>query len=526
MHAAASSTDTLLARAKRELDAGHPADALRTLDAARRLAPPDAEVWCRIGAATRSAGDGQRAIECFEQALAMSPSDGDLYVHLGISLCEVGSYERGIAHLRRACELAPRSLAAWFNLGEALRHDAQVAAGIAAQQRALSLDASCIPARLSLARLMASQGEVEHAVREFRAVLRQQPGSAKAWLGVANLKVVAFSAEDVARLQHEFRTADPRDARCPQLGFALAQALEGRAAYAEAFGVLRTANAQRHAQLRWDAAGEHRRVLAIERAWAGLEPVPDMPRTGRAVIAIASIPRSGSTLVEQILASHHAVEGANEITDLGAVIDAETSRRHEAFPLWMPMATAGDWARMGAAYLARTARWRAHKPRFTDKNLANWYLAGALLAMLPAARIVVVRRDPVETCLACYRQWFSGDAGFAYDLDEMAAYCIDFMRLTRFWLRKFPQRVFDLEYEKLVAEPAPTIRRLLDFLGLDFDPACLEFYKTPRAVLSAPSAAQVRQPLHDTARATRYGHLLDGLRQRLRAGGLDAPDVD
>jgi hypothetical protein len=130
----------------------------------------------------------------------------------------------------------------------------------------------------------------------------------------------------------------------------------------------------------------------------------------------------------------------------------------------------------------------------------------------------------VETCLACFRQCFTGDVGFACDLDELADYCIDFLRLKRFWLEKYPDRVFDLPYESLVAKPETMIRRLLDFCDLPFDPACLEFHKTSRTVLSAPSAAQVRQPLHGgTARSALYGDKLDRLRQRLRDAGVLAP---
>jgi hypothetical protein len=135
--------------------------------------------------------------------------------------------------------------------------------------------------------------------------------------------------------------------------------------------------------------------------------------------------------------------------------------------------------------------------------------------------VVVVRRDPVETCLACFRQCFTEQSGFTCDLDEMADYCIDFQRLARFWLDKYPARVFDLQYESLVAEPEAMTRRLLDFCDLPFDPACLEFHKTSRTVLSTPSAAQVRQPLrNDTARSARYGDKLDRLRQRLRNAGV------
>jgi len=140
--------------------------------------------------------------------------------------------------------------------------------------------------------------------------------------------------------------------------------------------------------------------------------------------------------------------------------------------------------------------------------------------MLPAARVIIVRRDPVETCLACYRHSFTDAAGFACDLDDLADYCTGFLRLTRFWLEQYPTQVFDLQYEALVADPEGVIRRMLDFCGLPFDPACLEFHKTQRAVLT-PSASQVRQPLHrGSARSARYGDKLDPLRQRLRDAGV------
>jgi Sulfotransferase family len=306
------------------------------------------------------------------------------------------------------------------------------------------------------------------------------------------------------------------------LGFSYAKALESQGDYSQAFEAFRAANASRRRRVRWDAAGEHRRVEDIRRVFTHEMPAPIDARLGNEAMLIVSIPRSGSTLVEQILASHPEVEGANEIKDMKQVIDAETGRRNSAFPLWVPDATAGDWQRLGREYLDRTARWRQTRPRFTDKSLVTWYLVGAALAMLPAARVVVVRRDPVETCLGCFRQCFSEASGFACDLDEMADYCADFLRLTRFWLEKYPRQVFDLQYEALVAEPEPVIRRLLDFCNLSFAPACLEFHKTTRTVQSLPSAALVRQPLRsDTARSALFGDKLDRLRQRLREAGVD-----
>ncbi|HEX7324040.1 MAG TPA: sulfotransferase [Rhodanobacteraceae bacterium] len=511
----------LLARARREWDARQFEAAERTLDTALALAPGHPGLTRMQGMVAQHRGHAARAAACFRSVLSVWPDDADLLMGLGLALFETGEVEEGTTHLRRACALAPQSAAAWFNFGQALWRRAAAADAIDPLQRALAIAPDHIGARLSLARARAGLGDVAAGIAEFREVLRRDPLNADAWYGLS-LNAPHFDATDVAPLAAAFARGDLPSRTHALLGFAYAKALEDQCEYARAFTVYRAANAAQRTRLRWDAAQARALVEQIRAAFTADLPAPADPALGESAIFIMSMPRSGSTLVEQILASHPAVEGANEIKDLREVVSAETDRRHAAFPAWVPAATPADWQRLGAEYLARTARWRKTKPRFTDKNLLNWYLAGAALTMLPAARIVVVRRDPVETCLACYRHCFTEEAGFTCSLNDTADYCADFMALTRFWLRRYPQRVFDLEYERLVAEPEATIRRLLDFCGLPFDAACLDFHRTARAVLT-PSAAQVRQPLrHDTARSARYGAALDPLRQRLRAAGVIA----
>ncbi|MGB6486496.1 MAG: sulfotransferase [Steroidobacteraceae bacterium] len=512
----------LLARARKEWGQRQFEAAERSLTNVLSLAPDEPDAVRLLGMVVQRLGKHAQAIESFRRVLATCPDDSDLRIGLGISLFEQGEADEALTHFRRACELDPDSTSAWFNLGEALGRQAQTNEAVAALRRALELDPAHISARLSLARAHANLGQVDAAVTEFREVLRRQPANAEGWFGLSNLNVVRFDAADAASLRHSLTREDLSHRDRELLGFSFAKALEGQGAYAQAFEVFRTANASRRRRVKWDAAGEHKRVEDIRRVFADETPVPVDSRLGNEVILIVSIPRSGSTLVEQILASHPEVEGANEIKDMKQVIDAETGRRNSAFPLWVPNATPGDWQRLGREYLDRTARWRQARPRFTDKSLVTWYLVGAALAMLPAARVVVVRRDPVETCLGCFRQCFSEASGFACDLDEMADYCADFLRLTRFWLQKYPRQVFDLQYETLVAEPEPVIRRLLDFCNLPFTPACLEFHKTARTVQSLPSAALVRQPLRsDTARSALFGDKLDHLRRRLRDAGID-----
>jgi hypothetical protein len=255
-------------------------------------------------------------------------------------------------------------------------------------------------------------------------------------------------------------------------------------------------------------------VVAAFGASAGEAAEPDL---GREAIFIVGMPRSGSTLVEQILASHPRVEGGDELPDLMQVVREESARRSLPFPHWVATTAAADWSRLGRRYLALTARWRTRRPMFTDKNPYNWLLAGAALSMLPGARVIVTRRDPVETAWSCFQQLFPEGPAFTYAFDDIAAFIAAHDVAVRRWTERFPGRVRVQSYERLVADPESEVRELLAFCGLAFDPACLQFHSSGRAVRSA-SAAQVREPLRaDTARSARYGSLLDPLRRALGA---------
>jgi hypothetical protein len=219
-------------------------------------------------------------------------------------------------------------------------------------------------------------------------------------------------------------------------------------------------------------------------------------------------------LTEQVLASHSQVNGGSELPDMPAVITEESRRRNKPFPEFVRDLTPADWERLGRRYLERTQRWRADRPRFTDKLPNNWHYIGAIRAMLPGARIIVARRDPLETCLSCYRQRLA-KSDYTRTFEDLAATWHDFDRAANYWRTLYPDAVYESVYEKLVADPETAIRELLAFCDLPFEEACLEFHKTRRSV-HTPSATQVREPLRkDTARAHRYGALLDPLRAAL-----------
>jgi tetratricopeptide (TPR) repeat protein len=478
------------------------------------LVPGNIEAQRLLGLVEQLRGDYGEAVAILGRALALSPDDALIHMNLGTALYAGGEFEQALAALQRACDLAADFAPAWFNLGKMLKMQGRPAEAITALHRALDLDPDHVGARIVLAEAQTSLGEVALAAANYRGVLQLQAGHPDAWTGLSNLKTEPFDEADISQLQRALQSTQATHVQVA-LGFALAKAHEDRREYHAAFRALGKANALKRRQLTWSASAARAQVDAILAAFAApLSGAEDM-RQGEQVIFLVCLPRSGSTLTEQILASHPQVEGAAELPDLQQVLDEESARRKCPFPLWANAAAPEDWARLGRDYLARTERWRRDKPKFTDKNLLNWRLVGAAMAMLPGARVVNCRRDALENCFGCYRQLFASGNEFSYDLDDMASYWHDYDRLSRHWQRLFPQSFFEHVYESLQADPEAQVRRLLAFCGLEYDPACLEFHRTQRVVNTA-SATQVRQPLRqDTARTALYGNDLRRLRALL-----------
>ena len=384
----------------------------------------------------------------------------------------------------------------------------------AALERAIAIDPAHAKARIALGDALKGLGQIDAAVAQYRKAVTLKGQTARAWYRLANLKTVQLG-KDVPALQKALTAAGLHDDERILLGYALSKALDDAQQPQAAFAALATANRIKRSKVKWDATAFSAEMAAVDAAFAQPMRGADDAQLGHEVIFVVSLPRSGSTLTEQILASHPQIEGANELPDLHQIIHEESQRRGVPLAQWAALATPQDWRRLGEQYLERTARWRSEKPRFTDKGLSNWQLIGAAVAMLPGARFVNCRRDPVETCLSCYRQLFARGNYFSYDLAEVGAYWRDYDRLSRAWRQRFPERVFDQVYEELLVDPEAQVRRLLQFLDLPYDPACLEFHRAKRVVRTA-SAAQVRQPLRrDTARAQRYGAALDPLRVAL-----------
>ena len=478
---------------------------------------PDHSETLRMLAVTyQLGGHTAEAIGVVRHAQRTNPSDALLMNTLGSLLQSTGDLAGANAAFRRACELEPNLASAWMNLGANLSLQSDVRQAESAFARAVELQPANVNARILHANALNALGRTAESIAEFRAALAANPRTAHAWAGLAEIKTVALTGEDIGAL--EKLVADPaigEDDRAVA-GFALGRGLEDQHRHDEAFAAFANANATMRRLMPWDAAAHSAYVDSIAAAFETPPPNGTGEARGSDVIFVVSLPRSGSTLVEQILGAHPEVEGAGEINDLAVIVEEESARRGEPYPAWIGKATPEDWQRLGSQYLERTARWRTTRRVHVDKAVFNWAFVGAIAAMLPGARIVNVRRDPLETGWSCFKQSFArGQQVFSYSLEDIGAYWIDYDRLMFFWHARFPRRIYDLSYEALVAAPEPEIRRLLDFCGLPFAASCLKSHKSDRVVRTA-SAAQVRQPMRaDTARAASYGALLDPLRRVL-----------
>jgi len=465
-------------------------------------------------------GEIAEALECFQEAAERWPEDALIACQLGAALAQSNDLAGAEVQFRRAVVQDPLLIDGWYNLGHALDARADTAGACAAFTRVLDIRPDHAPARVQRAEMLKMLGRLDAAEHDLRAVLALDPDSVSAWVALSNLKTFRPSVAELERLLalHAGNKVPP--ARRVDFAFACATLLEASARYDEAFALFVQANEGKRRQVRWNAAAVSRLVDAIHERFSRATPPAPAHGRGDEVIFLVGMPRSGSTLVEQILSAHPDVQGGGERNEIVQVLQAESQRRQRAFPEWVTEADDADWERLGHEYLTRCAEWRDGSPRFTNKTLTNWQTLGAIRRMLPGSHVVHCRRDPLETLWSCYKHHFGESQFFSYDREELVAFWRDCERSMLAWSRAWPDWIHVLVHEDLLDDAERTIRALLEACDLRFDAACLSFHTNPRDVRTS-SASQVRQPLRtDLSVAHRYGALMDSLRR-----SIGAPDA-
>jgi tetratricopeptide (TPR) repeat protein len=467
--------------------------------------------------------------------LSEHPTDIAAMRMLAEVAARLGRYQDAELLLESCLELAPNFHGARHNYTVALFRQGKHAAALPQVERLLQIDARNSNYRSLYAAVLAGIGEYARAMDIYQQVLKEYPSQGKIWLSyghvlktagqtaegigayrraleleprlgevwwsLANLKTYRFAAADIAEIRAQLACPDlSAEDRC-HFHFALGKALEDEERYGESFEQYRQGNALRRTQVHYDPQRIRGHVARSKSVFTEsfLADAADAGAPDADPIFIVGLPRAGSTLIEQILSSHSQVEGTMELPDVPALahrIGMQAGEDGPRYPQVLQQLPPGRLRELGEEYLARTRIQRKSARRFFIDKLPNNFLhVGFIHLMLPNARIIDARRHPLGSCFSAFKQHFARGQNFTYDLAELGAYYRSYVELMAHFDAVLPGCVHRVFYERMVEDTENEVRRLLEFCGLPFEPGCLRFYETERAVRTA-SSEQVRVPIY------------------------------
>jgi len=477
--------DAYLNLAGIELTRLRPTEALRWLNALAAFAPLHPGALSARARTLKQLDLLDEALETARRAVSLAPNHAESHNVLGQVYQSLGFQEEALAEFEKAITLP----------------------GVAAEE-----------AMLSRAAVFMEAGQPEAAQAEFDRAAQAFPLSVKALFGRTELKRYEASDPDIARLESylQLQAAQPLVDRTTA-HFALGKAYLDTGDAARAFEHLATGNRLKRATFQYDAAATAVWMERIAETFSGslFERLRGGGDPSSRPLFVIGMPRSGTTLVEQILASHPLIDGAGELPAMRLVVDSVG-----AYPEAIASLAREQLAALGRQYLERTAA-LATRQHLVDKMPANFLYAGLMHLMLPNARIIHCRRDAADTCLSCYTKFFAAEQLFSYDLAELGSFHRAYEKLTAHWRALLPQdRFIDVDYEAVVDDLPTQARRLTDWLGLPWDEQCLRFHETKRVIRTA-SLSQVRQPIYKSSkgRSRRYAAFLAPLLAALEDDG-------
>ena len=457
------------------------------------------ETLCALAASYLRRGWPEGALRLLRHALEQTRQSARVWSLLSQGLIARGRLLEAEEAIGKALQIEPDNAQHWVALASVNNRLLRPPAALAAYQQAERLDPELPLLHLSIGHVLKTLGRRSDCERIYRECLAREPASGEAWWSLADLKNYLFSARDVAALQALIAAGAGGDANLARLHFALGRAYEQRDETQQAFAHYQRGNCLRrtHVPFDEDAFESRCRRIAARFDRGFFARVAGAGLADRAPIFIVGLPRSGSTLVEQILASHSGVEGTMELPNVLSYVHelGGLDASGDAYPESATAAPRAVFAALGRRYIDETLPLRSGRARFIDKMPNNFAHIGLIGAMLPQATIIDVRRHPMDACFSCFKQHFAAGQAFSYDLEGLGRYYRRYLALMDHWDAVLPGKVLHLSYEDLVRAPEREIRRLLAHCGLAYEPACLDFHRTERPVRTS-SSEQVRQPLY------------------------------
>jgi len=468
----------------------------------------------------RCLGKVNEAIAAGEQAMRLAPEDGEACYLLGLALNQAGRRKDAITHYRDALNKDPEHDRAANNLGSALEAEGKLSEAESFYARAAASNPRNAQAHNNLGAILSARGDLHDARKCFMAAIDADPLFIHAHFNLSTLKKYRagdphLNAMEKLALQAQHLPADVQ----MRLWFSLGKAWEDVGRYDDSFAAYARGNRLYRASIRYDEISAAQSIRDIVRRFdAALAQKAIAGLSDDTPIFIVGMPRSGTTLIEQIISSHSGVFGAGELHDLCNVVAKEWNIQPGiSYVDRLASASEEELHSLGRSYLQKIRALDATTPRITDKMPGNYFYIGLIHKIFPNAKIIHCVRDPMDTCFSNYSRFFKETMPFAYDLQELGRYWRQYDALMQHWKKILPEdTILDVRYEDVVADLEGQARRLIGYCGLPWEEGCLAFHKNERLVKTA-SVAQVRQPIYQSsvARWEHYRKHLEPLRLAL-----------
>ncbi|MDP1603979.1 MAG: sulfotransferase [Legionella sp.] len=483
------------------LQANHMADAIQFMQLAAEIAP-DLMVYRRnVGELLCRAGQLEAAIASHHIAIRMEPDNPENHFLLALAYNNNRQFQLAIQHYRIALSYNQDYGLAWNNLGASLERMGDKYQAKSAYATAIRLNPNHAEAQNNLGAIYSEEGRIDEARTHFEAAIAAKSDFIEAHHNLSLVKVYTLNDPHLAFLEAIAKKIEHYSIQARiHYYFALGKALDDTQQYKRAFQAYAQGNRLHYLEKPWNKTILHNFVEHLPKVFtASFLNRPTQRHETRCPIFIVGMPRAGTTLIEQILCSHEQIYGAGELSILDEVIQDASNAAGLPFMTWVTQLTDHDVATLGKKYLDKTWALAPDKTFIIDKMPSNCFYIGMIHRMLPTAKIIHAIRDPMDSCFSCFTHLFKTSMLFAYDLNALADYYLLYAQTMEHWHKVLPStRIFDLPYEQMVNQHEALTKQLLDYIGLPWDPNCLNFYKNNRIVKTA-SLMQVRKPIYKTS---------------------------
>ncbi|AGI73762.1 hypothetical protein OA238_c38150 [Octadecabacter arcticus 238] len=493
-------------------------EAERIYQTVLRTEPRNAQALNLMGTLAIEANETKTALDYFRKALRGAPRDPIINNNMGNLLLRLKQNEKARQYLLKALQAKPNFVEALCNLGKAHR---LLLNGVEAERllrKALDFKPTSLMARQNLADLLIDNGQADAAADMFESLLSEDPGNLEALVGLAASRKFKTDAPELGLILHRIKEQDTPDISLNRLHHAAGKILNDQGRYGDAIAHFSTAKTFQSSEFDIERHRSFYDALSNTLTPEFFAERSDFGSTSDRPVFIVGMPRSGTTLTEQICASHPEIYGAGELTEMHEIAASlgHSVAKPTALADAMLKMTKRDTQKLAERYLSVLKKRDRKALRVVDKMPHNYEFLGLITLIFPNAKIVNCNRDPMDNCLSCFMHQFSESHGYNADLVTVGRYYREYDRLIKQWQTVLPNKILRMQYEDTVENLEHRARTLIDFIGLPWNPASLSFYETERTVRT-PSRWQVRQPIYTTSikRWARYGDAIAPLRSAL-----------